>query len=85
MTSLKVLAGRPAFGATAPRLLHLQRRWAQVHDVRFLVTHQQNARVVEKYKDKLQQKAKESVMMMQVSAIHRLIARAGKVSRMLTS
>ena len=62
MTSLKALAGRPAFGATAPRLLNPQRRWAQVHDVRFLVTHQQNTRAVDKYRDKLQRKAKESVI-----------------------
>ena len=84
MTSLKTIAGRPAFGATAPRLLNPQRRWAQVHDVRFLVTHQQNTRVVDKYKDKLQRKAKESVVIT-VLTIRRLIAKAGKVSRMLTS
>ena len=36
-----------------------QRRWAQVHDVRFLVTHREPDRVIEKYRDKLQQKAQE--------------------------
>ncbi|KAL8867012.1 MAG: hypothetical protein Q9174_005935 [Haloplaca sp. 1 TL-2023] len=40
-----------------PRLT--QRRWAQVHDVRFLVTHQQSNAVTEKYREKLQQKAKQ--------------------------
>ncbi|KAF9879067.1 f1f0 atp synthase assembly protein [Colletotrichum karsti] len=37
-----------------------QRRWAQVHDVRFLATTQQPRAVVEKYRAKLEQKAKES-------------------------
>lgn len=36
-----------------------QRRWAQVHDVRFLATHGAHDRVQAKYKDKLDQKAKE--------------------------
>ncbi|WPH01026.1 ATP11 protein-domain-containing protein [Acrodontium crateriforme] len=36
-----------------------QRRWAQVHDVRFLVTHPRPDKVLEKYKEKLDQKAKE--------------------------
>ena len=36
-----------------------QRRWAQVHDVRFLATHHQSDRVFEKYKEKLQRKVKE--------------------------
>ncbi|KAI9796147.1 MAG: hypothetical protein M1833_006485 [Piccolia ochrophora] len=36
-----------------------QRRWAQVHDVRFLATHREPDRVLEKYKDKLQRKAKD--------------------------
>ncbi|KAF5023635.1 hypothetical protein F66182_4304 [Fusarium sp. NRRL 66182] len=34
-----------------------QRRWAQVHDVRFLVTTQPSQAVVEKYREKLNQKA----------------------------
>ncbi|KAI4154165.1 MAG: hypothetical protein L6R39_001433, partial [Caloplaca ligustica] len=38
---------------------HSQRRWAQVEDVRFLVTHQQTERIAEKYREKLQQKARE--------------------------
>ncbi|OXV05622.1 hypothetical protein Egran_06609 [Elaphomyces granulatus] len=36
-----------------------QRRWAQVHDVRFLATHRDPNRVLEKYKEKLDRKAKE--------------------------
>jgi hypothetical protein len=35
-----------------------QRRWAQVHDVRFLATTQQPRSVLEKYRDKLDQKAR---------------------------
>ncbi|EER25924.1 hypothetical protein D8B26_008248 [Coccidioides posadasii str. Silveira] len=37
---------------------HIQRRWAQVHDVRFVATHQPN-NVLARYKDKLDQKAKQ--------------------------
>ena len=36
-----------------------QRRWAQVHDVRFLATTQQPRNVLEKYRDKLDRKARE--------------------------
>lgn len=41
--------------APAPR--YSQRRWAQVHDVRFLVTHQRADTITERYRDKLKQKA----------------------------
>ncbi|KAL8663659.1 MAG: hypothetical protein Q9202_003729 [Teloschistes flavicans] len=37
-----------------------QRRWAQVHDVRFLVTHQQTDKYTEKYRHKLQKKARQA-------------------------
>ncbi|KAF1730370.1 Protein ATP11, mitochondrial [Beauveria bassiana] len=41
------------------RLLPVQRRWAQVHDVRFLTTHNAVPRaVLDKYRDKLDNKAK---------------------------
>ncbi|KAF2730416.1 ATP11-domain-containing protein [Polyplosphaeria fusca] len=40
-----------------PRLC--QRRWAQVQDVRFLATHGTQERIMAKYQDKLQSKAKE--------------------------
>ncbi|KAL8713620.1 MAG: hypothetical protein Q9220_002482 [cf. Caloplaca sp. 1 TL-2023] len=38
-------------------LQHSQRRWAQVHDVRFLVTNGPREAIAEKYRDKLQRKA----------------------------
>lgn len=41
------------------RLGLVQRRWAQVEDVRFLVTHQRTDNIAEKYRDKLQRKARE--------------------------
>ncbi|KAK2750160.1 hypothetical protein FQN57_004656 [Myotisia sp. PD_48] len=40
---------------------HVQRRWAQVHDVRFVATHH-STQVADKYKDKLAQKAREWVI-----------------------
>ncbi|KAL2131807.1 hypothetical protein VTI74DRAFT_4579 [Chaetomium olivicolor] len=57
--------------ARAPVLRHLlscqtralrasnQRRWAQVHDVRFLATTQAPRNILEKYRDKLDRKARE--------------------------
>ncbi|KAF2649478.1 ATP11-domain-containing protein [Lophiostoma macrostomum CBS 122681] len=39
-----------------------QRRWAQVQDVRFLATHGAQERVLAKYKEKLESKAKEQGM-----------------------
>ncbi|EEQ91927.1 hypothetical protein RJZ56_007553 [Blastomyces dermatitidis] len=42
-----------------PLLPHAQRRWAQVHDVRCLTTHHDSNRVIDRYKDKLDRKAKE--------------------------
>lgn len=41
----------------APRFVN-QRRWAQVHDVRFLATTRPSQAILEKYRDKLNQKAK---------------------------
>ena len=47
----------------SPCLRGIQRRHAQVHDVRFLVTHRQPDNMIEeKYKEKLHQKAKRSVL-----------------------
>jgi len=43
----------------APYLRGTQKRCAQVHDVRFLVTHHESDRVIEKYKEKLDRKVKE--------------------------
>lgn len=36
-----------------------QRRWAQVHDIRFLVTTQPRRNILEKYRDKLDRRARE--------------------------
>ncbi|KAJ6783419.1 hypothetical protein PWT90_02229 [Aphanocladium album] len=47
--------------ATTPlrrSLVPVQRRWAQVHDVRFLTTHHTPQAILDKYKDKLDKKAK---------------------------
>ena len=41
----------------APRFVN-QRRWAQVHDVRFLATTRPSQAILDKYQDKLNQKAK---------------------------
>ncbi|CAF9908199.1 MAG: hypothetical protein ALECFALPRED_004348 [Alectoria fallacina] len=61
MSVFRLPALRHAFGKTAsPYLRGMQRRHAQVHDVRFLVTHRQPEKIIEeKYKEKLHQKAKE--------------------------
>ncbi|KAK4199136.1 ATP11 protein-domain-containing protein [Triangularia verruculosa] len=47
--------------SSAPRTLRAshQRRWAQVHDVRFLATTQQPLNTIEKYREKLARKAQE--------------------------
>ncbi|KAK0746181.1 ATP11 protein-domain-containing protein [Schizothecium vesticola] len=44
---------------STPRIASFQRRWAQVHDVRFLATTQPSRSVLEKYRDKLDRKARE--------------------------
>ncbi|EED18913.1 F1F0 ATP synthase assembly protein Atp11, putative [Talaromyces stipitatus ATCC 10500] len=45
---------------TQTQLFQLQqRRWAQVHDVRFLATHRDPQQVLDRYKHKLDQKAKQ--------------------------
>ncbi|KAM0721930.1 hypothetical protein Q7P37_002855 [Cladosporium fusiforme] len=48
---------RTAWSISAPFRCY-QRRWAQVHDVRFLATHQKSDAVLDKYRAKLEQKAK---------------------------
>ncbi|RAL63007.1 hypothetical protein DID88_004093 [Monilinia fructigena] len=58
MAIIRSPAIRHVVAGAAPYLRASQRRWAQVHDVRFLAT-QQSDRVLEKYKEKLDQKAKE--------------------------
>ena len=61
MSALRPPALRYAFQSTTLLYLRgIQRRHAQVHDVRFLVTHRQPQKVIEeKYKEKLHQKARE--------------------------
>lgn len=60
MAALRLLALRHVPGSkSAPYLRGIQKRWAQVHDMRFLVTHHEPDRVIEKYKEKLNKKAKE--------------------------
>ncbi|KAJ5558182.1 hypothetical protein N7461_002154 [Penicillium sp. DV-2018c] len=46
-------------GSNGHLLRRLQRRWAQVHDVRYLASHHDPNHVFEKYRAKLDQKAKE--------------------------
>ncbi|PBP17316.1 F1 ATPase assembly protein 11 [Diplocarpon rosae] len=58
MAILRTSALRHVVSGAAPYLRTTQRRWAQVHDVRFLAT-QQSDRVIDKYKEKLAKKAKE--------------------------
>lgn len=60
MSALRLPTLRHVFGSkAAPSLGSIQKRYAQVHDVRFLVTHHEPDRVIEKYREKLDKKAKE--------------------------
>ncbi|KAL4754270.1 hypothetical protein BDW72DRAFT_167114 [Aspergillus terricola var. indicus] len=43
----------------SPLIRSQQRRWAQVHDVRFLATHHDPNQILDKYRAKLDQKAKQ--------------------------
>ena len=59
MASFRCSALRHVVSGAAPFLRATQqRRWAQVHDVRFLVTHSNQEAIIQKYKEKLEQKAK---------------------------
>merc|ERR1712225_200401 len=58
MASFRTPALRHVVSGAAPYLRATQRRWAQVHDVRFLAT-QQSDWIIEKYKEKLAKKAQE--------------------------
>ncbi|UZP41468.1 hypothetical protein NXS19_009284 [Fusarium pseudograminearum] len=60
MASLRIPALRRLMAAPsrATRAVN-QRRWAQVHDIRFLATTQPSQAVVEKYREKLSQKAQQ--------------------------
>ncbi|KAL9625961.1 MAG: hypothetical protein Q9164_007976, partial [Protoblastenia rupestris] len=61
MASFRAPSIRYTIGNAAPCLRNVQRRWAQVHDVRFLVTHDSNT-ITARYLEKLQQKARECVV-----------------------
>ena len=62
MATLRAPAIRYAIGNASPCLRNVQRRWAQVHDVRFLVTRQPAGRIADRYREKLQRKARECVV-----------------------
>ena len=59
MTAVRAPTIRNFISSNEPYLRSVQRRWAQVHDVRFLATHREPDRIVEKYREKLDKKAKE--------------------------
>ncbi|KAI1649723.1 ATP11-domain-containing protein [Daldinia loculata] len=60
MATARIPALRNLLGRRQPfRLPGQQRRWAQVHDVRFVATTQAARSVTEKYRDKLDRKARE--------------------------
>ena len=59
MAAIQTPTLRYLFGGRSQCQRGVQRRWAQVHDVRFLATHRHPDRVIEKYKEKLERKAKE--------------------------
>ncbi|KAI0383940.1 ATP11-domain-containing protein [Hypomontagnella monticulosa] len=60
MATVRLPALRTLLGRRQPfRLPNQQRRWAQVHDVRFLATTQASRNVTEKYREKLDRKARE--------------------------
>ncbi|KAJ5720076.1 hypothetical protein N7493_006954 [Penicillium malachiteum] len=59
MASLRFQGFRSVFRGQANPLRTQQRRWAQVHDVRFLASHHDPKHVLDKYRSKLDQKAKE--------------------------
>lgn len=60
MASTRIPALRNLFGSQLRSLrASNQRRWAQVHDVRFLATTQASRNVLEKYREKLDAKARE--------------------------
>ncbi|KAJ5646281.1 hypothetical protein N7490_002653 [Penicillium lividum] len=59
MASLRFQGLRSVFRGQCNPLRTQQRRWAQVHDVRFLATHHDPNHVLDKYRSKLDQKAKQ--------------------------
>jgi len=59
MIAFRIPALRHTIGGVPPFLRGFQRRWAQVHDVRFVATHRTPDSVLEKYRHKLVRKAEE--------------------------
>lgn len=59
MSTFRVPVLRYVLREATPCLRASQKRWAQVHDVRFVATHRNPDIVLEKYKEKLDKKAKE--------------------------
>ena len=59
MASLRIQGLRSLTRGQWSPLRYQQRRWAQVHDVRFLATHHDPKQVLDKYRSKLDQKAKQ--------------------------
>ncbi|KAI1813597.1 ATP11-domain-containing protein [Poronia punctata] len=56
---LSTTLGRRLQRVALPTPIRTQRRWAQVHDVRFLATTQAPRNIAEKYREKLDRKAQE--------------------------
>src|SRR5579871_336903 len=61
MPSFKNSSLRYLFGRRPIPFWQYQRRWARVHDVRFLATNGVQERILDRYKDKLDRRAKELV------------------------
>ena len=59
MSPFRIPALRHIVREAAPCLRASQKRWAQVHDIRYVATHRKSDNVIEKYKEKLDRKAKE--------------------------
>ncbi|KAK4105846.1 ATP11-domain-containing protein [Parathielavia hyrcaniae] len=65
-----------------------QRRWAQVHDVRFLATTQQPRNILEKYREKLDRKAREEghadIDSLKAAYAHKIHALRKEINAVLT-
>ncbi|EPS29301.1 hypothetical protein PDE_04250 [Penicillium oxalicum 114-2] len=59
MASRRLSGLQSLFRGRSHLLRSQQRRWAQVHDVRFLASHHNPNHIIDKYRNKLDQKAKQ--------------------------
>jgi ATP synthase F1 complex assembly factor 1 len=59
MAALRTFLARRLCGPNSSAYRQSQRRWARVHDVRFTANHGVQDRIIDRYKDKLDRKAKE--------------------------